>query len=361
MIQIYPYKKAFYSLNNYEWVIFLLGLGYALYWIMISPLQFTADSESYLSYAHMFNWKFAGMAPIFRTPGYPILLLLTGAVIPGTFIPLVLIQALFAALVPIIIYRILMPYGQYIALLAAIIAILSGTLTVHTSQVMSEALFTPLLFIGVYLAINVIRSKGAVPTLFYWLALTFAALNTVRPIAWPAFWLILIMITCSLGYAKQLRHTWKNIAGAAVIFISLMSLWIIVDDVLFSTGAISSPLVGPASDTRLETYLYDLPFKEAYFYPWKQRVDNISKDPSLYGTLNDRPAMKKIRDIVLKQITEDNALFNNQTLYPYQLFGKYAQNPKELADRIFFFPNYAYAYYIRSVIEQHTSKKERFA
>lgn len=351
-------------LTKYDWIILSFGLIYAFYWLIVSPIQYNGDSESYLGVARMLlGLPPQGIAPIFRSPGYPILLALTGAVIPGTFILLLSVQALFAAIIPVIIYHIVLPYGHRLAIVTAIIAILSGTTTAHISQIMSEPLFTFLLFVGISLAITLIRKKNTKSSLFYWLALTFAALNTVRPFAWLMFWPLLSILTYTLWRDGRLINVWKNIAGSALLFILLMFLWAIVDDVIFSFGARYSPLLPLRmhSDHFSEIYRYDIPFNEAYFSPWKQRVDHITEDPASFGTLNNRPAMAQIHQLVLLHITKNKSLLSSETTeYPQHLFGKYVNQPERLADRIFSFPNYKYANYVHSVIEKSLSKSERF-
>lgn len=351
-------KKTRWSFNIYECLIFFFGLSYALYWLMVSPIQYTGDSEGYLGVARMLVGKFpSGIPPIFRTPGYPILLILTGAVIPGTFIPLLITQALLASLIPLIIYRMLLSYDQRIAFIGSIVAILSGTTTTHVSQIMSETLFTALLFVGLGLAIKIIRERNLSARLFYWMAIIFAVLNTVRPISWLIFWPLLGVIAVSLLQKSNLPLL-KNILGSALIFMALMSGWTIADDVLFSFGARYSPLLPlkPLSDSCLETYLFDIPFNETYFSSWEQRVKNI-KNPVQHSN----QTLIKIRAIVLNQIVDNKMLLTNTKVYPYQLFGKYLDQPEKLVERMFSFPNYKYASFVYTALEQHVSKKERHA
>jgi hypothetical protein len=364
-------KQAISKVNRYDFLLLLFGLFYALYWQQVSPIQYTGDSEGYLGVGRMLLGQSAfGMAPIFRTPGYPLLLVLTGAVIPGTFAPLLFMQALLVAFIPVIIYRILYPYGHRIALSASIIAILSGTTTAHTSQIMTEPLFTFLLFLGLFIVISILRHKRTViagqatiyPRLFYGFTLTFAALNTVRPIAWPMFWGLLLILISSLWRKDELKQEWRTIVTSILLFMGLMSCWAIADDILFSMGARFSPLIQARTlgNNRWESYLYDLPFNEAYFGPWSDRVGNISQtSPITFTRLENRPHMDRIRDIVLQDLIKNKEQFLHNHLYPFHLFGQYAHAPKQLADRMFTLPNYSYANYIRSAIEQNTSKKER--
>lgn len=340
-------------------MLFVFGLAYALYWQKVSPIQYNGDSDSYLSIGRML---LGHVGAIFRTPGYPILLVLTGAIIPGTFTFLLFIQALLAAFIPVIIYQILRPCGQKIAILTALMAVLSGTTTVHTSQIMTEPLFIFLLFLGLYIAIRLVRDDGTSPKLFYLLALTFAVLDSVRPFAWLIFWPLLVLATYFLWHQQRLIHLWRNVVGSTLLFIALMSSWTLVDDVLFSFGARYSPVLSLKStaDNFLEIYLYDLPFYEAYFNPWKQRVENSNKESRLFGTLINQPAMREVRNIVLQEINKNGVnSFQDSSVYSYQLFGKYVNHTKDLVDRMFIAPNYAYAKYINSAVEQAIPKEKR--
>lgn len=360
MTRAHFYKKTLWSLNFYEWLILSFSLSYAIYWLMVSPIQYTGDSEGYLGIARMLLGKCpSGIPPIFRTPGYPLLLILTGAVIPGSFIPLLITQALLASLIPLVIYRILLPYGQRVAFIGSILAILSGTTTAHVSQIMSETLFTSLLFVGLGLTIKIIREKRVSSRLFYWMAFIFAVLNTVRPISWLIFWPLLFVITVSL-VQKNTINLLKSILGSALIYIALMGVWTVADDVLFSFGARYSPLLPlkPLADSCLDTYLFDIPFNETYFSSWAQHVENIT--PSL-PSAHSNPALTKIQTIVLKQVIDNKTALTNMAVYPYQLFGKYLDQPEKLVERMFSFPNYKYASFVYTALEQHVSKKERHA
>ena len=365
MTRFYWPQATIFTLQKSEWGIILFGLVYALYWLMVSPIQYTGDSEGYLGVARMLLGKSPhGMAPIFRSPGYPILLILTGSVIPGTFNVLLCTQAVMAAIIPWIVYRILIPYSPYIALITAITVVLTGTTTVHISQIMTESLFTLLLFIGLSIAIKLARTTYIKPMLFYWLAIVFAALNSVRPIAWFIFWVFLLLFTWILWHKNSLIHLWKSIMGSAILFMSLMCAWGIADDVFLSSGAQYSPqaLLRVPDDNNLEVYLYDLPFIEAYFTPWVRRIELVFQSPIELNVLQDKPGMAKIRNIVLEQLIKDKKKFSqNIIIYPFHLFAKYADKPQELADRMFALPNYDYANYIHAAIKHSLSKEQRLA
>lgn len=400
MMHLRRIRSMLLNTDKNTWLLFLFAFIYATYWHFVTPIQYNGDSDSYLSVGRML---LGHVGPIFRTPGYPILLVLTGAIIPGTFFILLWVQALFAAIIPVFIYQILLPYGKRLAMITAIIVVLSGTTTVHSTQVMTEQFFTFLLFLGLLLVIKIIRTPASstmaanfaqnsnrasyvsasssdklstllgkpqsyikneqLPQrLFYWFALTFAALNTVRPIAWVFFWGILLLLIYHFWQTDQLRFQWKHILRATLLFMALMSIWTIADEVLFSFGARYSPVISMRSSTDnfFEIYYYDLPFYEAYFSPWKKRVANLTHQ-SLEKSTTDQRAMQQVHKTVLAYISKNQDALLSIDNYPFTLFGKYAQQPKVLADIMFANPNYAYANYIRFVIEQTLSKQDRLS
>ena len=347
-------------LTRHEWLLFALGLTYALFWQSITPIQYTGDSDSYLSAAQMLLGHAVGMPPIFRPPGYPLFLLFTGAVVPGTFIVVLFLQSLFAGLIPILIYRIIAPEGPCIALVAAIISIVSGVVTVHTPQIMTEPLFTFLLFLGITIAIKLVRNPNGLPNSIYWFAGVFAFLNMVRPIGAPMFWLMLAVICGVWCYRGAWPRLWKKAAGAALIFIAVMTVWTMADDILFSTGARYSPLnvAKVGVDNRVITYLYDLPFNESYFDIWARRVAHPEVDPATFASLADRPAMAKIRDVVRAHIAAHQGELKAKNMNR-DLFGKLASRPEELVHRMFAEPNYVYANYVRAAIETDVTQDQR--
>ena len=353
-------KSIINSLDKSKWSLFFLALVCALYWQQVSPIQYNGDSDTYFSIGRMI---LGHIGALYRSIGYPVLLLLAGAIIPGTFVYLLLIQALFAACIPVIIYQILKPFNYSLAIGIGIIAILSGVTTVHTSQLMTETFFTFLLFLGLYIAIKIVRGMPRCKSLFYWLALVFAMLNTVRPIGWPIFWSLIILLSSWAWHKKQLAQIGKSILGGMILFMMFMSSLVLIDDVFFSFGARYSPVFSPKSiqDTVAEIYLYDIPFYEAYYNPWRERVYALPEESNTYGRLENQPAMQQIRSIILQQIKKDKMLFSQDNSYPYQLFGAYVDDPQKLAYRMFAKPNYAYTLYIKTSLEQTLPKKKRLS
>ena len=360
-------SRAYGLMTRQEWQLFFFALLYACYWHVITPIQYTADSDSYLGAAYLLTGQpSVGMIPIFRPPGYPLFLAATGAVLPGSFLLLMLVQALLAAIVPVAVYRILKPEGEKLAMGAAILTTLSAVTTIHSNQVMTEALFIPLLMIGLSLVVSLLRNlPTAHMSRLYAIAFIFAWLNAVRPTVAVIFWLLLIIIVVAwwrAGYWPIIR---KRLCLAAALFMGLMSCWVIVDDILYAPSARYSRMVpigatmGGLSD-KLDAYIYYLPFTEAYFDPWRKRVEHIEQDPLVHGSLMHRPAMAEVKQVVLDYIQQhQNALTADTSTYPEHLFARYAANPEVLANRIFALPNSDYAALIHTAVNSKLSQEAK--
>lgn len=397
-----------------ELILFFIGLIYAIYWQTITPIQYTGDSESYNNLAHMLlGHPSYGIPLIFRPPGYPIFLAITGVPL-GTFKIILVVQALFAAFIPCFIYRIIAAYNVKTAMVTAIFAIASGIPVIHCSHIMTEQLFMFLLFLGLTFAVKAVKNPKLHANKVYWFAVILAALNTVRPIAGPMFWVMWLLICCHWWYTGLVSKLIKKILGSAIIFIGLMAIWIVGDDIFFSEGARYSPsnLQQISNDSKLDTYLYDLPFNEAYYNMWSRKIDKLQSNPTADNSLTISPAMTKVSEIVkaylltqiepikidqskyeiyskyannidefiykifpnykyanylqsyLRYLENDflakkKSIIIDQKTYPYELFGKYINNPDELIYKMFTEPNYRYANFIRTAVEVSLSAKER--
>ncbi|MDP3705997.1 MAG: hypothetical protein Q8R24_08830 [Legionellaceae bacterium] len=105
---------------------------------------------------------------------------------------------------------------------------------------------------------------------------------------------------------------------------------------------------------------------EAFFMSFcpksKSHISCASKEASTVNPLENRPAMTKIYNIILTYLIHNkDAFLSKDSVYPYQLFGQYAADPKQLADKIFAWPNYSYANFVRTIIEQSVPQKKKLA
>ncbi len=343
-------------------LLFAAAFAYALLWQAITPLQYNGDSSSYYNLASMLlGGSSYGMPLIYRSPGYPFLLALTGVTF-GIFHMLLLAQALFAGGIALLMYQIMRPESPRMAFVATLVAILSGVIVVHSSQVMTESLFMFLLFLGLWLAAKLVRGPIKLWRTLAWFTIVFAALNTVRPITGPIFWVMLLGFA-ALCWQRGIWHDVRRyVIRAALLYMALMMGWVIADDVVFAVGARYSPSNSyrVADDSYLTAFRYDRPFTEAYYDNWRRRVEQPEMDATTLGTLADRPVMAKVRDVVKAHLVKhQQEIMTQPEHYPPQLFGAAARNPDALVARMFAEPNPTYADYVRNAVATSVPTAER--
>jgi hypothetical protein len=329
-----------------QFLLFIAALFVACVWQFATPIEYTGDSGTYMSVARMLT----GLPPddmpfIFRPSGYPIFLVLTGVPVLRTFHVLMFVQTLLAASIPVFIYRLLQSAGHRIALTGAVIALLSATATIHCSKVMTEGLFTFLGFLELTVAASILARSEDSRSRFYQFALVGFAQTLVRPIAGPIFWVTLIILMAIK------RSQWLNALRAGLLFVGLASGLLIVDDILLSRGVGFSPQLAPRNLTASR-------FLETYFDIWAQRVR--APDPNDTSTIQKqkRPAMERVRSIVLEALAKNTEWQIESNRFPYAYFGQFSGRPEALVDHIFLEPNQIYAAYILETLNSSLSGSE---
>lgn len=122
----------------------------AIYFLAIQ-LIFECDAATFYN----FSKAILGIGGAFsasRPPGYPIFLILTGAIWPGTFIITLLTQAAMGLAIPVLVYRTLYGTGRWPALVAAFAVMVSTTPFTGAKFILSEQLFVFLTFLAIYYA-----------------------------------------------------------------------------------------------------------------------------------------------------------------------------------------------------------------
>ena len=114
---------------------------------------FYPDSATYLGPAKMLlsGHGFAskpGLPDVFRTPGYPLLLALFGA----RAVPVVVLQHLFNVALAAAIYLFALRRGRFVAIAAALLFALDPPSIHYANKVLTETLFTALLFVAFVMA-----------------------------------------------------------------------------------------------------------------------------------------------------------------------------------------------------------------
>src|SRR5262249_24243174 len=123
-------RLSFYSRHRDLLIIAVLSACIELAWFSIQNIGYLCDSPSYMQYAwRLFREPAPTVVTWTRTPGYPLLIALTGTVGPGgyfyTFKRLLGAQALMAIAMPVLVYKTLQFYNTKVAFYGALFFIAS--------------------------------------------------------------------------------------------------------------------------------------------------------------------------------------------------------------------------------------------
>lgn len=124
-----------------------------VYFLCSNGDYFYPDSLTYLGPAKMLlaGWGFAtkpGVPEVLRTPGYPLLLAAFGTRV----VPVIVLQHIINVGLAVAIYHFALRQGRFVALAAAILFALDPPTVHYANKLLTETLFTALLFVAFVLA-----------------------------------------------------------------------------------------------------------------------------------------------------------------------------------------------------------------
>ena len=214
---------------------FLLKLGLLIHVSANDPTQLLAnDSASYTDSARALlqtgsfavSPELSEVPQTVRTPGYPLLIAGAYALFGERNGPVVFIQILLSIGILAIVYRVARKqWNQGVALLAALILALDQISLAFTLKILTETLFTLLLF-GVLVAIAPVSSSSRVPGRILLAGALLALATMVRPIS---YYMIPPMIVALLFYGRHRQWPAKRSAGLSLLlllpFVLLVGGW----------------------------------------------------------------------------------------------------------------------------------------
>lgn len=135
----YNLRQYMKQLLSKESISILALVAFALVWVFSQHLTFTSDSETYLQYAHWLTGR-DNISPhwYLRTPGLPLLLIISGVVHLGTFKGFMLLQAAISISSVCLAYAIIKIYQPKYALIGGWLFAVSCVPFTFSSAVMTE-------------------------------------------------------------------------------------------------------------------------------------------------------------------------------------------------------------------------------
>lgn len=302
--------------------IFLLSLVFEVMWFAVQNIGFQCDSPGYIQYA---QGLLGGPSPEVtlwaRTPGYPVLMILSGMLRPGgsflSFLGILLVQAAMAVGMPILAYETLKPYRRRVAFFTAMVMIVSLQPFIASKLVMTEQSFKFFTVLLIFLACGAYRAPSPRAWIFG-LAGTTIFLALLRPAA--TLFAVLVFGALLAGRPRL----WKMLAGAAAslagaLFIYSLAISLLLPPVgqpnllfydLYMTGAASALSPDKGESRRelrqiLDAFAQNIPPAWAARFPArplasgaedpKAWVDRLYREPNRYNYTVLREAVWQYR------------------------------------------------------------------
>lgn len=176
------------------------------------PIFFYPDSEQYVRTAKAIMKQENGEFYYYRTWGYPLFMTLMGITTHETFYALLVVQLLFAALIPPLVYATVANIYPRVAVYAAAIVLISFSPAFFSNFIMSDQISMFLRFYLIYLASRCIFGSTSNSLLFILVTSGFV-LYLMRPADACTF---IIIPVCLLLFQVS---NWRKLIAAILIFV----------------------------------------------------------------------------------------------------------------------------------------------
>ena len=184
-------------------IIFALSALFQLLVFWVMPISVTQDSPGYMVYGGA------------RTVGYPLLIAASGVRLFDSLIPLIFIQGIMSALVPVLAYLTLSPVGRAYGIIAALLSALFTHQYVMSLQVMTDAPFIFSVALIAFLISRYFRTENLLLLILTLFAI--ALFGLIRPSTDVLFGGVLLGL-CVLAVQGRRRKIVSHLVIAALIF-----------------------------------------------------------------------------------------------------------------------------------------------
>ncbi|MDA8637316.1 hypothetical protein N9L49_01725 [Rhodospirillales bacterium] len=351
---------------------FLFAIPY-----MYRPMIFECDAAMFLNYSRFFIDPSNGGYTFARPPGFPFFLLATGQPIFDSFVGTILAHTVLGVMMPIIVYRLLVPASRTIAISAAIVFIVSTYPFFGIKMMLSTQLFIFFILTCCYFYSRYYFTSD--PRFIYMTFLFgFFAMFT----RWEGQFVLLF---CAAGLFfltwQRSNHLRFMLLATGLLAVMIMT-WSGTRSFVYRDVSLIGTLHN-GSGQQLFWRLYqhfpatilglnkkfgiELPDGDARLIP---RQHNKTGSLALRSGIKlvapeNGPATMQLRKIIVKQTREHPEgyrnlkevlpdLPNGLTKYDVydDLFGRFEQNPEAFADHLFDYPNGIYPNYVFGLLNR---------
>lgn len=297
------------------------------------------DGDTYLRYGlYLMGDNTTGFYVPIRGPGLPLFYVLSGTLPFKSWLPFIALFAAMSVAIPVMIYFAVAPYDRAAALGAAAVAILTGIPYLYSKTAYPEHLYHFVQFLGIFLvSVFLYRPRESeiwVPyyrNLPYAIALVFFYLYLVRGQGTLYFWIFAAVALAANWPAR------RQLFRAVALYVALMTTWSLADRELGNVGVPVN--VGSSAEAR---------FAEAYFSAPFLAFDGKT-EPSI--SRDAGPASRGLYELVRQYLEENRKDWTTPSaMRPAELYGRYADDPARLVQRIFEYPNSSYYNFIAEIV-----------
>lgn len=228
-------------IDNKVLLIFLVGFIIRFVWLYSSRPEPVSDFLEYKQLAenilnnHIIGWKKIPSA--YRLPLYPIFLSFFMLFNKSDFF-LSLINVILSSFIPVLLYIIVVQTFNDIklALLVSLLCVLNPTFIFFSPVLASENLFAILLLLSIIFTIEFIKREGFLFLLFSSISLGLSSLTRGESVFYVPAIILYIWGFINLGFKKKIQ----NIVLFLMIFVMIISPWILRNKIIFGTAGLSS-------------------------------------------------------------------------------------------------------------------------
>lgn len=152
------YKIAFknsFSFSKFEKILIIISLFFQSLYLLFIPFGFECDAATYYQYAKAFLLQEGFYVNFDRPPLYPLMIVFSGAVLPGTFLGLIILHAFFGVASVILFNRILLFFcSKSSAFWGTLVLIFSGIAFSNAKLIMAEQSFIFFFLLSIFFFIK---------------------------------------------------------------------------------------------------------------------------------------------------------------------------------------------------------------
>lgn len=187
---------------KHRYLLFGAGTIVAILIYVLFPITYFPDSDQYYNFGKTMLGDTTGSTSNFRGAGIPLMLVLSGVYLIGTFKLFVALQLLMGVLLPLLLYNLLSHWNKRIAFWTSLLSVVSIIPFGYAKAILSEQVYMFVMLLLVNNSFSLLQTRVA--RYLYFQAFFLFLLVLLKPIANLLF---LVFIAFNLFvFGKQLKH-----------------------------------------------------------------------------------------------------------------------------------------------------------